>query len=104
MPAGTPQSVALTASAAAVGSVTFATIVKLVTVYNRTGTNEVFVTVDGSTPTVGGNNQFYVPGFIGASAQIPIASLNPVETPTGVFPTLRAISTGALSLYLVVNE
>jgi endonuclease YncB( thermonuclease family) len=41
-----------------------------VEVVNRSGTAEVFVTVDGSTPTVGGNDCEIIPAVAGASTVI----------------------------------
>jgi hypothetical protein len=101
--ANTPNAFAITAALATVGTFTFTALVETITVYNRTGTGEVFLTVDGSAPTVAGANQYYLPGVIGAAVSIPVSSPNQAENPTGSFPTLKAISAAALSLYVVVN-
>lgn len=55
-------------------------------VVNRSGTAEVFVTADGSTPSVGGNDCDIVPALAGASTVI--------RRPTVADVTIKAISSG----------
>lgn len=98
--ANTPTAGALTA-AAGVASVAFTVppTVSLLTVFNRTGAGEVFITLDGSTPTVGGANQWFLPAIIG-SVEIPVIEPNQSERAANATMTLYAISAAALSIWI----
>jgi pantoate kinase len=100
----TPTAFAITAALNVVAAQAFGEPAHEITVYNRTGAGEVFLTLDGSTPTVGGANQFYLPGILGAAVVITVIWPNQAENPTGSFPTLKAISAAALSLYTIINQ
>lgn len=63
-----------------------------ITILNRSGTGEIYFTVDGSSPTVGGNDCFV---SLGSRA------VNAVSAVTA--PTVKLISTGALN-YSVTGE
>ena len=55
-------------------------------VYNDTGTAIIYFTVDGSTPTVAGNNTYRVPATAGASKS--------VDVPTAGNTVVKVISAG----------
>lgn len=63
-----------------------------VTILNRSQTGEIYFTVDGSTPTVGGNDSFVCLGSRAVATVSAIAA-----------PTVKLISTGALN-YSVTGE
>lgn len=50
--------------AATVDTVTFAADCDAVEVMNETGTSPISFTTDGTAPTVGGNNTYYLPATI----------------------------------------
>jgi hypothetical protein len=58
---------ALTASA--VDTITLSRAFEFVEIVNRSGTAEIFYTLDGSTPTVGGAECYIVPGAIVGSVR-----------------------------------
>jgi hypothetical protein len=101
--ANTPVAWALSASANAVGTQVLEPDIHAITVVNRpTGTSEVFITLDGSTPTVGGNNQWYVPP--GGIVTIPVATAPQAELASQTPVTLQAISATALSIWIEVDQ
>lgn len=74
-----------TLAAATVDTVTFALDFDQVEVINRDGAAEIFFTVDGSAPTVGGANCFLLPASVGAAI---------VGVPTNGPTVVKLISTG----------
>ncbi len=71
-----PQHVTLAANV--VSTVTLGSDASKVEILNVTGTAEVYVTVDGSTPTVGGNGSWVLPAAIGSIELQPRTSGNTV--------------------------
>jgi hypothetical protein len=96
----TPTSHNLTAAANTAGSWTCPVLASLITVTNE-GTANAWVTVDGSTPTVNGDGQYFVP--TGGYEEIPIVENTAAEGGTGTL-TIKGISTGALSLWIEVDQ
>jgi hypothetical protein len=72
--------------ASTVTTLTFTDGKPRVEVFNRTGTAEIFFTVDGSTPTVGGTNCQMIPAAI--------QGLTVDEESTGNTVLVKIISTG----------
>lgn len=70
-------------------------------IFNRS-TGEVFITIDGATPTVAGVNQYYIPAVTGASLMIDVVQGEQSEN-NFVYPILQAISAAALSLWVVLH-
>lgn len=99
----TPNSFAMSAVLNVAASQALTALAQIITVYNR-GTAEVFITVDGSTPTVGGNAQWYLPAPAGSSVEITMSGPNQAEAGSGDYPVVQAISSAALLLYVVVNQ
>lgn len=60
----------LTLTANTVASITLNPAQDDITVRNRDGLAEVFFTVDGSNPTVGGNGTYLLPALAGASVKV----------------------------------
>lgn len=58
------------AAAGTAETVNFSDNVQSVEVVNRTGTADIYFTIDGSTPTVGGDNTYVVPAALGAAQRI----------------------------------
>lgn len=87
----TSQAIAITG--AAVTSVTLASGSGFVTIFNRAGTDEAFITSDGTVPTVAGASTYYLPKVIGASVVVPVPRAG---------GTLKVISTASQSLWLQV--
>lgn len=56
-----------TLTASAVDTVTLSRAGAAVKIINRGGTNEIYYTLDGTAPTVGGDDCFVVPNQAGAS-------------------------------------
>lgn len=101
-----PTAHAVAAASGAVGNWNIPVAAHSVRVYQR-GTAEVFITVDGSTPAAGSDNQWYLPGVAGAYTDISITEAPQGEVVQGgeVGPNLQAVcATAALSLYVVVND
>lgn len=99
MPVGpnTPVSHNLTAAAATAGSWACPVMTHLITVTNE-GTAAAYVTVDGTVPTVNGDDQHFIPqgGFV----EIPITIVEGNTSP----PTVQGISSAALSLWIEVDQ
>lgn len=92
----TPTSHNLTAAASAVGSWLLPVRPSLITVTNE-GTANAWATTDGSTPTVNGDDQYFIPA--GGYEEIPITEI------AGTGPiTIQAISPAALSLWIEVDQ
>jgi hypothetical protein len=70
---------AFTLTANTVDTVTFADDISEVTVVSLDGAAAIYLTLDGSTPTVGGANTYVVPAAIGVAAFEP-----PTSGPTAV--------------------
>lgn len=96
----TPTSHNLTAAVGVVGSWTCPVLGHLLTVTNE-GTAAAWVTVDGSTPSVNGDDEFFVPS--GGFEEIPVFEHSAAE---GGNPPLvvQAVSSAALSLYIEVDQ
>lgn len=80
-----------TLTANAVTSVTLDPCNSQVTIINRTRSGEIYFTVDGTDPTIGGNNSFVCLGTRPAAVDYMTA------------PTVKLISNTAL-LYSVIGE
>lgn len=76
----------LTLAASTVDSITFSVNPKTVEVLNRDGAAAIFFTVDGSTPTVGGDDCFAVPAAAGAALA--------VDAPSTTGTVVKLISAG----------
>ena len=92
----TPTSHNLTAAASTVGSWQLPTRPSLITVTNE-GTANAWVTVDGTAPTVNGDNEYFVP--TGGYEEIPITEIAGTAA-----ITIQGISTQALSLWVEVDQ
>lgn len=97
-----PASHAVTALANAEADYNIPAGAKVLSVINRTGAAEVFLTTDGTAPTVAGDNQWYLPAAI-TQIDIPLDFSEPGETAKAA-QTLKAISSSALSLWVEVSE
>lgn len=71
-----------------VDTVTFAVDCVAVEVMNETGTAAISFTTDGTTPTVAGNNTYYLPAAVGAIQ---------VEPDVGGVTVIKLISSGTPS-------
>lgn len=56
-----------TLTAGVVDTVTFALAFDQLEILNRDGSAEIYFTVDGSAPSVGGGNSFVLPASVGAA-------------------------------------
>jgi hypothetical protein len=56
-----PRAVHNTLTAATVDTITLSSQYNRVEILNRSASGDIFITVDGSTPTVGGNDTYVVP-------------------------------------------
>lgn len=81
--------------AATVDTVTFGVDFNEVEVLNRSGSAEIYFTVDGTTPTVGGTNCFVVPAAI-SSAIVGVPTVGPtvVKLISSGTPTYSVSGTG----------
>jgi hypothetical protein len=96
----TPTSHNLTAAASAVGSWACPVLATLITVTNE-GTAGAWVTVDGSTPSVNGDNQYFIPA--GGYEEIPVVEIPQSQGGSGTL-TIKGISSAALSLWIEVDQ
>lgn len=93
--ANTPASFGLSGAAATAASSVIPAERKLITVTNRSSSPEVWITLDGSAPTVGGANSWYLAS--GVSRTIPVL----VATQT---TPISAIGSAAWAIWVEVNE
>ncbi len=101
-----PPQGGITASANVVGNLTLSSFSHAVTVTNRTGVGEVWVTLDGSTPQAGGagvnaNPAYLIPAAI-CSVVLPVFQPPGAEAGGGTIP-VKAFSTAALSVWVQAN-
>jgi len=99
----TPTSAGLSGGAAAVASTPLSKAAHELTVFNRSAsTDEVFFTIDGTTPTVGGANQYYLP--VGGQVQVFVRQDSPGEFPAETTLNLQAISAAAWSIWVQMEQ
>lgn len=97
----TPVSFSLAASSSAPATQTLTVAAQQLSIVNRTGAGEVFITIDGTPPTVGGTNQFFIPAAI-TELVIDVAQGEQGEKDLD-YLILQAISGSALSLWVTVH-
>lgn len=79
----------------AVMTVTLAAACQQIAVYNLSGTEAIWVTTDGSVPTVGGDNTFMIPAAVSS-----IPSLIPNQLTVHNLCQVNLISAGAEKFYV----
>ncbi len=98
-----PTSHGLGAGAGVAASWVIPRYVTLMTIENRLA-SEVSITVDGTTPVVGADNEYLLPGEIGATIQIPLTEVTPSDDANAPTPTLQAIGAAIWSFWIQVDQ